>query len=227
MNEARLLSIHVGLPRTLYSEEAIGPAGHEWVSGIIKERASGPLWLGLTNLAGDGQGSPKTHGGPEKAACVYPEEHYSYWQRELDLPSLASGDFGENFTTAGQTEGQVCIGDVFRLGGAIVQLSQPRPPCWRLARRWRIKDLALRVESTGRTGWYLRVLEQGYVEAGATIQLLERPLPQWTVALVNDLEHGRRVDLDQTRALASCPQLSDSWRVGFSKKAEKHADAIK
>jgi MOSC domain-containing protein YiiM len=226
MNEARLLSIHVGLPRTLYSREAIGPAEHAWVSGIIKEQASGPVWLGQTNLAGDGQGSPKTHGGPEKAVCVYPEEHYPYWQRELDLPSLANGDFGENFTTAGQTEDQVCIGDVFRLGEAIVQLSQPRPPCWRLARRWQIKDLALQVERTGRTGWYLRVLEQGYVEAGAAIQLLERPFPQWTVAVVNDLEHDRRVDLDQIRALSLCPLLSESWRVGFSKKAARHTEVI-
>ncbi|HEX8184021.1 MAG TPA: MOSC domain-containing protein [Blastocatellia bacterium] len=221
MNEARLISIQVGMPQTLYSEEAIGPAEQAWVTGIIKEPVSGPVWLSQTNLAGDGQGSPKTHGGPEKAVCVYPQEHYWYWQRELDMPSLVNGDFGENFTTAGQTEQQVCIGDVFQLGEAMVQLSQPRPPCWRLARRWQIKDLALRVDQTGKTGWYLRVLQQGHVESGVAIQLLDRPFPEWTVATVNDLEQGRIVDLDAMRSLAACPLLSESWRAGFSKKSAK------
>jgi MOSC domain-containing protein YiiM len=221
MNEARLVSIQVGLPRTLYSEQAIGPSEHAWISGIIKEPVRGPVWLGQTNLAGDGQGSPKTHGGPEKAVCVYPQEHYAYWQRALNLPSLASGDFGENFTTAGHIEGQVCIGDLFRIGGAIVQVSQPRQPCWRLARRWQVKDLASQVERTGKTGWYLRVVEQGYVEAGAVAELVERPFARWTVALVNDLEQGRKVDLDAMRELASCLALSESWRNGFAKKAAK------
>jgi len=223
MNEAQLVSIQVGLPRTLYSEEAIGPAENSWTTGFIKEPVYGPVWLSQTNLAGDGQGSPKTHGGPEKAVCVYPKEHYSYWQRELNMPALANGDFGENFTTTGQLEQKVCIGDVFQFGEAIVQLSQPRPPCWRLSRRWQIKDLHLQVDQTGKTGWYLRVLEQGYVEAGAVIQLLERPFPAWTIAMVNDLEHDRRIDLDQVQALSACSLLSESWRVGFSKKAARLA----
>jgi MOSC domain-containing protein YiiM len=219
MNEARLISIQVGLPQTLYSEEAIGPAEHAWVTGFIKEPVHGPVWLSETNLAGDGQGSPKTHGGPEKAVCVYPREHYAYWQRELDMPALADGDFGENFTTVGHLEEHVCIGDVFKLGEAIVQISQPRQPCWRLARRWQIKDLALRFEQSGKTGWYLRVLQQGYVEAGVVLDLLERPLPEWTVAAVYDLEQERKVDLNAMQALASCSLLSESWRNAFIKKA--------
>lgn len=227
MDEARLVSIQVGLPQTLHSEEAIGPAEHAWTTAFIKEPVNGPVWLSETNLAGDGQGSPKTHGGPEKAVCVYPREHYEYWRGELNLPALVNGDFGENFTTTGHREEQVCIGDVFQVGEAIVQISQPRPPCWRLARRWQIKDLALRVEQTGKTGWYLRVLRQGYVEAGAALHLLERPLPRWTVAMVNDLEQERNLDLDAVRALASCSLLSESWRNGFLKKAAKHTGAIK
>ena len=227
MNESRLISIQVGLPRELYSEEAIGPAEHSWTTGFIKEPVRGPVWLGRTNLTGDGQGSPKTHGGPEKAVCVYPQEHYPYWQRELNMPSLAGGDFGENFTTIGQLEQQVCIGDVFQFGEAIVQISQPRPPCWRLSRRWQIKDLALRVDQTGKTGWYLRVLQEGYVEAGVRVRLIERPCPELTVAMVNDLEHERKVDLDAIETLAACQLLSESWRVGFSKKAAKYTGAMK
>jgi len=168
--------------------------------------------IGKTSVEGDGQASSKTHGGLEKAVCVYPWEHYSYWQRELNLPELDYGALAENFTLQGQLEDEACIGDTIRIGEVSLQISQPRPPCWRLSRWWQRKEFATRMEETGRTGWHCRVIEEGYVEAGTIVELVERPYPEWTVSLAHHLVYGNSADLDQMEALASCSLLSDSWR---------------
>ncbi|HKP13089.1 MAG TPA: MOSC domain-containing protein, partial [Blastocatellia bacterium] len=169
MGQIELLSIQVGLPQALSGPEDIGPDQAAWTSAFFKQPVVGAVWVGKTNVAGDGQASTKTHGGPEKAVCVYPWEHYSFWRGELDLPELAYGAFAENFTLQGQLEEQCCIGDSFRAGEAVLQVSQPRPPCWRLARWWQRKEFAARMEETGLTGWYCRVITEGYAEAGAAI----------------------------------------------------------
>jgi MOSC domain-containing protein YiiM len=105
------------------------------------------------------------------------------------------------------------------LGTALIQLSQPRQPCWKLGRRWRIRDLARRVQQSGRTGWYFRVLREGGVEAGQSFQLHERPHPEWTVAAANEVMHLRQHDLAAARALADCPALAASWRESLARRA--------
>lgn len=120
-------------------------------------------------------------GGPEKAVLAYAADHYPLWRSELEPLELPYGTFGENFTIAGLTEETVCIGDIYIIGGAIVQISQPRQPCWKLARRWQVKDLVIRVPANGRTGWYFRVLKEGYIEQGVPVILLDRPYPQWPI----------------------------------------------
>jgi MOSC domain-containing protein YiiM len=217
--EPRLLSIQVGKPQTLGRHDAADPMDREWTTGFFKQPARGPVWLGRANVDGDGQADLENHGGPDKAVNVYPAEHYPLWTSELGLDSLPFGGFGENFTTAGLTESTVAIGDVFAIGDAVVQISQPRQPCWKLARRWRIKDLAARVIQTGRTGWYVRVLQEGTVAAGMTVRLIERPHPDWTVAAANEVMHHRRHDRDAARALAACPSLSASWRKSLERRA--------
>ena len=216
----QLLSIQVGLPQVLISEEVIGPDGAAWTSAFFKQPVAGPIWVNKTNIAGDCQASSKTHGGPEKAVCAYPWEHYSYWQHELNLPELTYGAFAENLTLQGQLEGQCCIGDSIGLGEVVLQISQPRPPCWRLARWWQRKEFAARMEATGLTGWYCRVIKEGYVEAGAPIELLERPYPAWTISLANHLLYGDtdRESMDQMSVLASCSLLSESWRESLLKR---------
>lgn len=221
MRRIQLLSIQVGLPQVLTSEEVIGPDQTNWTSAFFKQPVAGPVWVGRTNIAGDLQGSPKTHGGPEKAVCVYPWEHYSYWQQELSLPELVYGAFGENLTVQGQLEDQSCIGDSIRLGEVVLQISQPRPPCWRLARWWQRKEFAARMEETGRTGWYCRVIKEGYAEAGTAMELLDRPYPEWTVSLANHLLYESRNRPDQIEALASCSLLAESWRESLLKRKPK------
>ncbi|WAC20643.1 MOSC domain-containing protein [Luteolibacter sp. SL250] len=193
----------------------------EWTTGFSKTRTDGPAWLGYEGFRGDEQADRRYHGGSEKAVCVYPAEHYPYWQGRLEIPEFSHGGFGENLTVDDLPEDQVCIGDRFSLGGAEVQVSQPRQPCWKLARRWRVKDLALQVERTGFTGYYFRVLRHGEVRPGDPLILLERPYPEFTIAHCNRTMHHEKADFAAARALAECPLLSASWKDGLWMRAEK------
>ena len=157
------------------------------------------------NLQGDGQADLVHHGGVDKAVCAYSAEHWPYWQTILPPDQLRGGAFGENFTLEQLTETDVCIGDVFSIGTAVVQISQPRQPCWKLARRWHIQDLAVRVEHTGFTGWYFRVLQEGKVNTHAHLQLLDRPCPEWTVATANRIMHHEREGSSRRKTLEPVP----------------------
>jgi MOSC domain-containing protein YiiM len=196
-----------------------------WSTGFYKQRQSAESWLGYEGLRGDEQADRRVHGGVDKAVCVYPGEHYPDWRAALRLPDLPLGAFGENFTTLGLLESTVCIGDVFSLGEARVQVSQPRQPCWKLARRWRIKDLTLQVERTGRTGFYFRVLHHGAFRAGDRLALLERPCPEWTIQRCNEVIHHEKDDLATARALAECRFLSATWKDSLWARATKPAKA--
>jgi MOSC domain-containing protein YiiM len=206
-----LVSVHVGLPTRYGTPGAAHPMDRPWSSAIAKSPVTGPVWAGRFNLAGDAQADLDAHGGPEKAILAYAAAHYPLWREDLGR-ELPHGAFGENLTVAGLDEGSVCIGDVFAIGEAVVQVSQPRVPCFKLAYRWRIKDLTARVKRTGRAGWYLRVLETGWLEAGAAVDLLERAYPQWTVRRAIEVEERRRHDPAAARELAACHLLTPAWR---------------
>lgn len=214
---ARLLSVWVGRPQRV--EEGRSP----WTTAFFKKSVEGSLWLTETNLDGDEQADLDVHGGPDKAVCVYPAAHYECWALELGRRAGSPGWFGENFSVADQTESTVCIGDVYRVGTARVQVSQPRSPCWKLAKRWRLSDLPNRVVRTGRSGWYLRVLRPGWLGSGLAITLESRPWPAWSIARVNELSYGLGdggADRDAgLRALADCPDLADQWRAGLLEPA--------
>ena len=208
------------MPRTIGRTDAADPMDQAWTTGFYKVPVVGSVSLGRHNLDGDGQADLKNHGGPDKAVNVYPIEHYSYWKEDLRLADLSPGAFGENFTVGGILEADICVGDILEIGEVVVQVSQPRQPCWKLARRWRMKDLALRVQETGWTGWYFRVLRVGTVRAGAQLTLIERPCPEWTVAAANDVMHHRMHDTEAARALSACPSLSNRWRKTLTKRVE-------
>ena len=218
MTSGTLLSIQVGLPVRRGTEGATDPAEAPWSSAIFKDAVTGPVRLDLTNLAGDGQADLTVHGGPDKAILAYSADHYPAWRRELGLPEMGPGAFGENFAVGGLAEKDVCIGDSFTVGEALVQVSQPRAPCWKLARRWKLPDLPKRVVQTGRTGWYLRVLRPGLVEAGQPMVLVERPFPRFAIARVNGAAYGSPGDRDLAPELAACPLLSQGWRRSFAEE---------
>ncbi|CAH1385852.1 MOSC domain-containing protein [Candidatus Nitrotoga sp. M5] len=231
----KLISIQVGLPKTLGTSNASDPMDQEWTTGFFKEPVSGPIWAGKTNLAGDGQADLRVHGGPDKAINVYPIEHYAFWQTDLAYKELHNGAFGENFTVSGVLETEACIGDIYELGDALVQISQPRQPCWKLSRRFRIQDLVARVVHAGKTGWYFRVLREGYIQAGAEMILVERPYPQWTIETANNIMRHRKESIVAAAqgkeshvaalALADCPALSGSWKATLTRATSKEVAA--
>ncbi len=215
-SEPHIVSIQVGLPQTHGQEEAADPLDRPWTTGFFKSPVQGAVWLGATNLAGDGQADLSAHGGPDKAVLAYAEEHYPFWREELAQTDLPYGAFGENFTIAGTQESDVCLGDIYETDQALVQVSQPRQPCWKLSRRWRRKELTKQAWQNGRLGWYLRVLREGNVEAGDVFALRERPFPQWTIARLLEIRRAPSEHIDAVRELVSCPLLATSWREELS-----------
>lgn len=213
---AEIVSLRVGLPAEHGTPGAEDPMDRPWRTGYFKQEVSGPVFLGSTNLEGDGQADPRHHGGPDKALCVYPAGRYPYWRERLKR-KLPYGAFGENLTVSLLDEETVCIGDVFRVGEATIEVSQPRSPCWKLARRWREKHLALWFQQTGFTGWYMRVLEEGHLSVGQQWVLQDRPFPEWTIQRANQVRYGRVRGVDdaplaECGALAECAALGKSWR---------------
>jgi MOSC domain-containing protein YiiM len=202
-----LSSIQVALPREHGQAGAERAMDRPWTTAFFKEPVSGPVFLARTNLDGDRQGDLENHGGPDKAVLSYAASHYPLWHNELGR-ELPHGGFGENFTVEGMDESTVCLGDVYAIGEARVQVSQPRIPCWKIARRWGIKDLSARVQRTRRTGWYYRVLVEGHVSSGDEIVLLDRPHPDWPVIRASDVIYAKPHSVDAVRALAAVPALA-------------------
>jgi len=157
---------------------------------------------------------------------AYGAAHYPAWREELGIPDLPYGAFGENFTLSDLTEETVCLGDIYQIGVAQVQVSQPRYPCWKLARRWQIKQLTDLVLRKAQGGWYNRVLKEAYVEAGMPVTLLERLYPQHPVARVFALLCEWIEDPQATAELAEMPELSPGWRREFYARAHAGVEEI-
>jgi MOSC domain-containing protein YiiM len=152
------------------------------------------------------------HGGPDKAILCYAASHYEQWRIELPELNMPPGSFGENLTVQGADEQSICVADLFQVGECVVQVSQPRQPCWKISRRWGIKTLTKTVTQTGRTGWYLRVLRSGSLQAGDQADLIERLYPQWPVSRANDVLFGRETDRIAVIELMQIRELADAWK---------------
>ena len=191
-------------------------------SGIAKTPVTDPIMLGPTGFEGDAQGDTKHHGGLEKAVHHYPFEHYVTWAAEIGPHARLAepGAFGENLSTLGLTEDVVAIGDIFSLGNAILQVSQGRQPCWKLNERFEIPDMARRVQTSGRTGWYYRVLQQGEVRPTDSLTLVERPAPIWTLRRIWHCFYVDRLNQAELNALAQLPQLAEGWRRHAMRRLE-------
>lgn len=186
-------------------------------SGIYKTPVGRPLWLSVTGFVGDEQADTRHHGGPEKAVHHYPAEHLSFWRRELPGTAFAPGAFGENVSTTGLDESQVCVGDTFTVGAAIVQISQGRQPCWKLDRRFETRGMARRMQAVRNTGWYYRVLQPGHVRRGDRLVLIDRPEPGWPISRVLRLLFDRRTGTPDDWAAASAIEtLAGGWRDTFA-----------
>ncbi len=200
---------------------AIAPLDETRKSAIAKRPVDGPVRLSFAGLEGDFQADKYHHGGPDKAVHLYPFDHYARWQDEMpDHPRLAApGGFGENFSTTSLLEDQVCIGDRFRIGMALIEVSQGRKPCSIQGRFLDWPKLPALMVKERRSGWYARVIEEGVVAAGDMLTLVDRPLPDWSVKRVFALLIGAEYKGDPTALdeLAAMELLHDGWR----KRAEE------
>lgn len=214
MELGTITSVNTGLPAEMaHGRQTI-------TTGIRKTPREGAVRVGWTGPEGDGQGDLEHHGGPDKALCVYVHDHYPYWEREMGK-RLEAGAFGENVTLEGTTEQDVVIGDILAAGTVLLQVSQPRQPCFKLGLRHGQADLPLKVQQTGKTGFYLRVLREGDIQAGDSLTLVSRPEHGMTVAAANVIYYLHKTDKAEMDMLAAIPELSSSWKETLTTRINK------
>ena len=213
--EPVLAAVHVGRPREI--DDGAGA----WSSAICRTIVTGPVQLGFEGLAGDAVADTLHHGGTDQAICCHPTAHYSHWNDFYRLTgdnALRPGAVGENWTVDGAEERDLCIGDIYGVGSAVVQVSSPRVPCWKQERKLGLSDFLKNSVASMRSGFYMRVITPGTVQAGDRWKLLERPRPGTTVALVNVAIHGESTR-QHLAELADTTELPEKWRARFAARA--------
>ena len=205
----------------------VGKAKERWPgkppSAIAKFPTAGPQHLIETGFISDEQADLRVHGGADKAVHHYPAEHYTFWQSKRFPSSFAfqPGGFGENVSCAGLREVDVCLGDIFELGSAIVQISQGRQPCWKLNKHTRVDEMAMLMQQSGKTGWYYRVLQQGQVQTGDPIKLVERLHESWDMRRLISARFDKNISREEAKELSEIEELASGWRQYFFKRANK------
>jgi MOSC domain-containing protein YiiM len=157
------------------------------------------------------------HGGADKALCVYCEEHYPNWESKLGR-KLAYGSFGENITVRGLLESDISIGDIYQLGEAVVQVTQPRQPCYKLAKKHDVTDLPMQVQDTGFTGYYFRVLEEGTLPVQPKLMLIAKHAAGVTIAYANQIKYNNKSSAEAIKRILAVAELSSSWRESFERR---------
>ena len=211
----KLISIHVGRPQLVMRD------GEPVSTAIFKQPVHGRVILRTLNLDGDRQADLTVHGGPAKAVYVYPAEHYEFWRHEFPEMELPFGMFGENFTATGFSEATLNIGDRFGIGSAIVQVTQPRMPCYKLGIKFGRADIIKRFLVSERSGFYLAVLQEGEVGVGDEFQLLKRNEPSVTVKEVVRLYSRDKNNAELLRRAIAVEELPASWRRYFQEKLQR------
>ncbi len=207
----KIISVNVGLPREVTWK------GKTISTGIFKEPVNDRVMVRSLNLDGDRQADLTVHGGADKAVYVYPFEHYDYWRGELPEAELTLGNFGENFTTTGLREDEVNIGDCFHIGTVKLMVTQPRMPCYKLGIRFGRPDMVKRFLASRRTGFYFRVLQEGEVEVGDTLELVSRDENNVTVADITQLYVNAEGNPALLHRAAQLEALPKSWRDYFQR----------
>lgn len=206
-----VLSVNVGTPRQIEVD------GQAVLTSIFKSPVHGRVAVRRHNIAGDAQADLTVHGGPYKAVYCYPDEHYSYWTGQLPGMELVPGMFGENLTTRGLTEDEVLIGDRFRAGSAVLQVTQPRMPCYKLGIRFGRPDMVKKFWHSERPGIYFSVVEEGDVAAGDLIERIARVADGISVADVVALYKGKKKNADLMERALRAP-LHGGWKQGLRER---------
>ncbi|HLH32421.1 MAG TPA: MOSC domain-containing protein [Terriglobia bacterium] len=207
----KLISINVSLPTVM------GIAGEVVQTGIFKKPVAGLVRVRSLNIDGDGQADLTVHGGPDKAVYIYPSEHYRFWEQELRRQFPEWGTFGENLTIEGILENDISVGDCLEIGTVMLQVTQPRLPCFKLAAKLERDDIIKRLLDSRRTGFYTRVLQEGSLQAGDKINVSSRDPQHLTVREITDLYMQKDPDRARIERALSVAALSAAWRRHFEK----------
>ncbi len=205
---------------------SLEPEGH--MTGIFKRRLSAPVRLEVEGIVGDEHGDPRVHGGPEKALHQYAAQNYARLAQAFPecADALVPGSIGENLSACGLSEQNVHIGDVFRIGGALVQVSQPRSPCWKISHRFGVERMSMVVAQQRITGWYYRVVTPGAIEPGDPIVLLERRNERCSIDAFWQVQSNHRPDLGALADIAGLSGLAPDWKRRLTERLtwlQKHA----
>src|SRR5215207_7440119 len=205
----KILSVNVSLPKEVEFE------GQKVTTGIFKEPVKGRIMLRTLNLNGDKQADLTVHGGVDKAVYAYSIEHYEYWRRVFPTIEMPYGMFGENFTVEGLMESEVSVGDVFQIGSSKVIATQPRMPCYKLGVKFGRMDVLKKFLASGRSGIYFKVLEEGEVGAGDTIEQIIKDPNQVTISDIVRLYASDREDIKTMQRAAKVKVLPEGWKHYF------------
>lgn len=209
----RIISVNVGLPRNVMWK------GTQVSTAIFKSPIKGSIELKRLNLRGDQQADLSVHGGPYKAVYAYPSEHYSYWREQLPQADLAWGAFGENLTTEGLFEDSLHIGDKLRIGTALLMVTQPRVPCYKLTIRFDRDDMIKRFIRSHTSGFYLSVIDEGQLAAGDAIEIVHHDPAAVSVANINQLYYHTDRSPDLLQRAVNLAALPESWRDYLRQRA--------
>lgn len=218
MHTPFVYEVRTGKIESFGYDEATNPLDQTWETAMFKHECPSRVKLTEDGLEGDEVADPHLYGGKDKALFTYPGHHYLFWSEQTQHEAMSPGAMGEHLILEGTDEYTTFIGDTYQFGDAIIQVTQPRLPCWRFSRRFRNIDLAKEMQMSGRTGWYYRVLEAGDVWGNTTLMLLERPYPQWSVAAVNEVLFHRPEELRLTYELQQCTSLGREIKDLLSKQ---------
>src|SRR5215471_14575041 len=210
----RIVSVNVGLPRKVVWK------GMTVQTAIFKEPVAGAVAIQALNLAGDQQADLTVHGGYDKAVYAYPAEHYEYWWTQLPEVPFSWGAFSENLTTEGLWEDTLCIGDLLRVGSAVLQVTQPRMPCYKLELRFNRDDMIKRFLMSGRSGFYFSVIEPGEVSTESKLEILERDPNRVAVSDIVRLYLGQTRDLELLQRATNVNSLPENWRTQLLLRAQ-------
>ena len=216
-SDTKLISVNIGLPRVIMNN------GEPITTGIFKEPVAGRVMLRTLNLDGDRQADLSVHGGASKAAYAYPSEHYEYWKQEFPEMKLPWGMFGENFTTAGLFEIELNIGDKFEVGSAVVMVTEPRLPCYKLGIKFGRADIVRKFLASERTGFYFAVLQEGEVGVGDQIKLVERSKHSVKTNDITRLYTREKHNVGLLRRAIEVEALPEGWKSYFQHRLDKVA----
>lgn len=221
---AYLKALLIGEAKDYGSEFAKDALNKPWRTAMFKVAQIGEIYANELGFIGDTVADTKHHGGVNKAIFANSFENYPFWEEFLGLKNLPFGAMGENLTISGLDENSVCVGDIHEIGTLVLQVSQPRKPCFKLSKRWGNKDTASEIFRTGRTGWYYRVLKNGSCKAGDEIRVTQIDSARLSVMQINKLFYNPSENLDIMERFLSLKALPASWRDDIKKRADGNYD---